>query len=230
MTTSFDGDGDDEHWDDDDLSDEELHGFVDAYVVPWAVDRHRAGTGIWCPQWHKHPDVVLRLAELTGSRAALFETEDDVDRVAIGRWWVDLLDRHIAAVCAIDGPLRRCRHGHQDNAEQTPLRFKSVHDWYASWFALIWTRRPVDLWWCDQWHQHPEVLLQLIELWILWETARHQPGAMLSWWEQAHRTMAHITAENGPMAACKTGRSHETRWVTLDGQPIDPANSAERTS
>lgn len=213
----------DDGWDDDELAAEDLAGFVAAYVAPWAVDRHTAGTGIWCPQWDQHPDLLLRLAELAGSRAGLFagDADTDVDPSELARWWVDVLDRHIAAICAPDGPLRRCRHGHQDTPTASPLRFESVHDWFAGWFALIWTRRDIDLFWCDQWGRHPEVLLQLIELWTLWETARLHPGAMLGWWNQTHRTMAHLTAETGPMAACKTSRRHQSSWVALNGQRID---------
>lgn len=218
------------HWDDDALTAEDLQAFVDAYVAPWAVDRHAAGTGIWCPEWKQHPDVVLRLAELAGSRAAMFAADDadtDPDPLELGRWWVDLLDRHVAAICALDGPLRRCRNGHHDSADPTPLHFASVHDWFARWFAVIWTRRPTDLFWCDHWDEHPEVLLQLIELWMLWETARLQAGGLLAWWEQAQRTMGHIVGETGPMAACKTSRTHQTSWVALDGRHIGPERSPQ---
>jgi hypothetical protein len=199
--------------------------FVDSFVAPAAVDRVTAGTGMWCDQWDEHPDVLLRLAELAASRTSLVpDTDDDRggDPVGIARWWVDIFDRHIFTVCAVDGPLQRCRHGHVPPG--TPLGgdrfFESVQEWFDAWFAVVWTRRVTDLYWCDQWQEHPEVYLQMIELWTLWEAARLRPGGLLGWWEQAHRTLAYVTCGDGPFADCKLNAEHRPHPHDLVGRKL----------
>jgi hypothetical protein len=206
---------DDEDFEADSLDDART--FVASYVVPWVVDRVAAKTGVWCDRWEDHPAVVVRLAELAASRAQLFEEadpEEPVDnRQAIARWWVDVFDRHLTAIVALDGPLRACQHGHGVD-QDTSTRFPDAVTWFGAWFAPVMARQSTDLVWCDQWDQHAEVVLQVTELWIAWEAARRVDGGMLGWWDHAYRTLGYLGAPGGTFAGCKR-RAHTER-------PLEP--------
>ncbi len=191
--------------------------FVEAYVYPWAVNRIAAGTGLWCPAWTEHPQVLVRAMELAISRQQAV-----ADPTLPGKWWVDIFDRHLDRFTALDGPFRNCQAGHDPGpAKAKQPVFATVEAWFEDWFALVLTRRtPSDLFWCPGWQDHAEVHLQLTALWAAWEQARVQPSAMLGWWDRAHRTLGAITGPAGPFAACKLNNGHAESWKTILGQDV----------
>jgi hypothetical protein len=195
--------------------------FVESYVVPWLVDRAAAGTGLWCDQWEDHPAVVIRLVELAASRAQLFEVDNPEDppdnRQAIARWWVDVFDRHLSAIAALDGPLRACQHGHGAD-QDTTTRYPDAESWVVGWLAPVLARQKTDRPWCEKWNLHAEVVLQVTELWIAWEAARLVNGGMLGWWDHAYRTLAYLSQPGGTFAGCK--RVHgETQLLPYAATP-----------
>jgi hypothetical protein len=200
---------------------EGIGNFVEVDVMPWVVDRVLAGTALWCDEWARHAGVAVRLRELAASRSVLLASGQPHSALARARWWVDVFDPTLATITATDGPFRSCRQGHGcPDVDQEPV-FSDASTWFSDWFSQVLTRRSADLFWCDRWDRHPEVMLQLNELWVAWEDARRAPGRFLSWWAWAHQTLGYLTAEDGPMAACKTARGHASNWTTLDGRPAD---------
>ncbi|MDQ6838792.1 MAG: DUF4913 domain-containing protein [Actinomycetota bacterium] len=196
----------------------EVTDFVNAYVYPWAVGRLDAGTALWCNNWAEHPPVLVRLMELAASREHALS-----DPGLAARWWVDVLDRHLDRVVALDGPFRGCRDTHDPNwvPGQKTRAYPNVEAWFEEWFALVLTRRtPADLFWCPGWQDHAEVHLQLTALWAAWEQARREPSAMLGWWDHAHRTLGVITGPAGPFAGCKLANGHGDGWRTLNGRDV----------
>jgi hypothetical protein len=217
--TALGSDDDDTDFEADSLHDART--FVASYVVPWVIDRAAAKTGVWCDQWENHPAVVIRLVELTASRAELFEKDPDHpagNRQTKARWWVDVFDRHLTAISALDGPLRACRHGHSVDGD-TSTRFPDAMTWFGAWFAPVMARQSTDLIWCNKWDQHAEVVLQVTELWIAWEAARRIDGGMLAWWDHAYRTLGYLAQPGGTFSACKR-RTHTENPL----QPFAPAH------
>lgn len=206
------------------LDPENLVVFVESYVLSWAVPQLRAKTGLWCPRWEDHAHVVQRLEELALSRDAAFGDGPG----GPAKWWVDVFDRHLDQIIALDGPFRDCQARHNKGpAAAAGTHYPDVTEWFESWFAIVLTRRDTDLFWCPGWLDHIEVRAQMHSLWAAWEQARSEPVAMLGWWDKAHRTLASVTASGGPFAMCKATRGHVEQWDTITGRPVtasrDPA-------
>jgi hypothetical protein len=58
----------------------------------------------WCPQWWRHPEVIMRLEALWRS----FEHLRLDAALGASVWWRDHVDPHMAAILDPDGPLKGC--------------------------------------------------------------------------------------------------------------------------
>lgn len=75
---------------------------------------------VWCPQWWRHDEAVIRLEALW--RAWEHLRQDGATGMSV--WFLDHADRHMARLLDPRGPFKFCsvRGGHKDMLEPLPLQ------------------------------------------------------------------------------------------------------------
>lgn len=79
--------------------------FVNDYIAPVVCRRLGQGTGMWCPEWWRHPEAVVRFA---GLWRAFEYFAKDAD-TGISTWWLHHADPHLRSLLDPDfGPFALC--------------------------------------------------------------------------------------------------------------------------
>ncbi|GAB2695276.1 DUF4913 domain-containing protein [Nocardia thraciensis] len=75
---------------------------------------------VWCPEWWKHAEAVVRLQALW--RAWEYLRQDET--VGMSIWFLDHADKHMAKLLDPRGPFKYCsvRHGHKEMLNPLPLK------------------------------------------------------------------------------------------------------------
>jgi hypothetical protein len=84
---------------------------------------------VWCPDWWRHPEAVVRLEAMWRSLESL--RQDSATGISV--WLRDHADVHMAALLSPAGPFRGCsaKEGHC----KEPLRPLPVSDPPADWWT-----------------------------------------------------------------------------------------------
>jgi len=87
------------------------------FVSQWLLPTYRRISDhpnfAWCPQWWRHPEVVVRLDALWRS----WEHLRLQPGTGMSVWLKDHLDHHMAVLLSQDGPMHRCKPtGHHERA------------------------------------------------------------------------------------------------------------------
>ncbi|MEU8132466.1 DUF4913 domain-containing protein [Streptodolium elevatio] len=79
--------------------------FVNAYLAAIVARRLGQGTSLWCPEWWRHTEAVVRFTALWRAFESLaLEPEE-----GISTWWIHHADPHLRALMDPDfGPFALC--------------------------------------------------------------------------------------------------------------------------
>ncbi|WP_436772187.1 DUF4913 domain-containing protein [Yinghuangia sp. YIM S09857] len=80
--------------------------FVNKYLAQIICRRLGQGTALWCPEWWRHAEAVIRLDSLWGAFEACAASGDPL---AMSSWWVHHADPHLRTLLDPDyGPFAIC--------------------------------------------------------------------------------------------------------------------------
>ncbi|WP_245714106.1 DUF4913 domain-containing protein [Nocardia vaccinii] len=222
--------------------------FVENYVSP--VYRRQVSDvndTVWCPQWWKHAEAVLRLEALW--RAWEYFRQDG--RTGMSLWFIDHADRQMNRLFGPRGPFMYCsaRNGHRDVLEPLPVipppdglfaetaaesiatsggsHFGSLVRFVEDYLSPLYRRQVIDLnnaVWCPEWWRHSEAVIRLDSLWRTWEVLGRDSGKGMSVWflDHADPHMNELFDHRGPFAYCSARNGHRDGIAPL---PLRPPNS-----
>lgn len=103
----------------------DFHTWVGEWLVP-VVRRPLKASALWCPQWWRHPEAVLRLDALWRA----WEASRAEGGTAMSYWWVMHFDSQFSALSdATRGPFASCKDGtHSAKLEALPCE-PPPEDW-----------------------------------------------------------------------------------------------------
>ncbi|MQY21919.1 DUF4913 domain-containing protein [Nocardia macrotermitis] len=193
---------------------------------------------VWCPEWWKHSEAVIRLD-------ALWRAWENLRRdpgKGLSLWFLDHADKHMAKLLDPNGPFKYCsaRHGHRDLLTALPLRtpptgmfseesgdviYKSVVEFVENYLSMTYPRQVTDTTdtvWCPEWWKHPEAGARLDSLWRVWEQLRKQGATGLSEWfvDYADPQMQQLFDARGTFRYCNARHGHKDLLTPLpSGDP-----------
>lgn len=110
--------------------------FVNGYLAAVIARRMGQGTSLWCPEWWRHNEAVVRFTALWRAFEHMATDPDE----GLSTWWIHHADPHLRALMDPDfGPFALCDpfDGHaQRSLETLPVRNAPENLWNNPLFRV----------------------------------------------------------------------------------------------
>lgn len=226
---------------------------LDAFVNEFLGDVYRRQvtdqhTAVWCPQWWRHPEAVLRLSALWNT----YEYLQREETTGLSVWWLEHADCHMPKLLDPQGPFKYCseRGGHKSMLAALPTsgssprpdlmeiagkdEYATLDEFVNEWLSVAYARQIRDVndtVWCPDWREHKEAVLRLTAMWRAFNHLRGDVKlGVSSWWtEHADRHMVKLFDPTGPFKYCSVRNGHKNLLAPLPGMHGDASIFVEPT-